>query len=271
MTHSCVWYDSFTGGTRLFHLYSAWRIFLYGLTHSTCNDWTHSTCNMTYSHVWHYSFMSAGSWRLDLSQRKSHVPHMNDTCDMNSKESLARIHKILAASEKAGVTFELDGRHISVPGYEKVSIFHMTGSDVWHDSFLCVWHDSFICAWHDSFLSVWHDSFICAWQDSFLSVWHDSFICAWLDVFTCGTFKLMCSHVGPLNSKAAMSLCSVLPMSAGLVSVWLWDCGYAACVCVWPRSHSMDEVCKWILVSRECRCLSSLSSGIHHICTYIHT
>mmetsp|Transcript_72638 Transcript_72638/g.117802 ORF Transcript_72638/g.117802 Transcript_72638/m.117802 type:complete len:498 (-) Transcript_72638:465-1958(-) len=36
-----------------------------------------------------------------------------------SKESLARIHKILAASEKAGGTFELDGRHIPVPGYEK--------------------------------------------------------------------------------------------------------------------------------------------------------
>jgi len=182
---------------------------------SLCNDWTHSTCDMTHLHVWHYSFMSAGSWRLDLSQRKSHVPHMNDTCDMNSKESLARIHKILAASEKAGVTFELDGRHIPVPGYEKVSISHMIGSDMWHDSFLCVWHDSFICAWHDSFLCVWHDSFICAWQDSFLSawhdsficawynsllsVWHDSFICAWLDVFTCGNFELICSHVGPWN------------------------------------------------------------------------
>lgn len=36
-----------------------------------------------------------------------------------SKESLARIHKILEASEKAGATYELDGRGIHVPGYEQ--------------------------------------------------------------------------------------------------------------------------------------------------------
>ncbi len=36
-----------------------------------------------------------------------------------SKEALERIRKILDASEKAGVTFDLDGRAISVAGYEQ--------------------------------------------------------------------------------------------------------------------------------------------------------
>ncbi len=36
-----------------------------------------------------------------------------------SKEALERIRKILDASEKAGVTFDLDGRVISVAGYEQ--------------------------------------------------------------------------------------------------------------------------------------------------------
>jgi len=117
-------------------------------------QWVMSHTWMTYSSVWHDSFICV-TWLIHLcDMTPSSVWHDSFIC----------------------VTWLLH-------------LCDMTHSSVWHDSFICVTWLLHLCDMTPS--SVWHDSFICM---TFLvhlcdmtrsSVWNDSFICVTFLVHLC--------------------------------------------------------------------------------------
>ena len=127
MTHSYVWYDSFTCVTWLIHMWDmtdsyawhdlfmcvTWLIYLFDMTHSyTWHDlfisvtWLIHTCDMTHSYVWHDSFIYI-TWLIHI-------------CDMT--------HSYMWHDSFISVTWLI---HICDMG----SIHPTCDSNVWHNSF----------------------------------------------------------------------------------------------------------------------------------------
>jgi len=170
ITHSYVWHDSFICMTWLIHMYDMTHSYVWHEPHShvwhdwfICVTWLIPICGVKEFHVWHLMFLFWTFWTF------SHQCAKHDRLEVR-------------------------------------------------DLFMCAWHDTYICEAGFIYMCVmtrfyvWHYSFMrVAWLFHMLAyVWHDSFVCVvWL------------IHVwGMTYSHDSFKCMTWLPPKDGVIALW---------------------------------------------------